>query len=111
MISIDEKEYTRTIKIRIGTDHEEKIGIIREWVHHQRKYVKYGGIYYDIAVLELGIGLLTIYIYNYWLLIAHPHECLQFSRLCTTQASNIVNVNLNPPLYFHIFQMKYRNLH
>ena len=72
MIRIDEKEYTRTIKIRIGTDHEEKIGIIREWVHRQRKYVKYDGIYYDIAILELGMGLFTIHIYNFSLVLDNP---------------------------------------
>ena len=55
LFSIDLKEFTRTVKIRDGTAHEEKIGVKREWVHERRKHVKNdNGVYYDIAILELS---------------------------------------------------------
>ena len=42
------------MKIRDGTKYEESIGVKREWSHPWR-LSGVTGVYYDIAILELGI--------------------------------------------------------
>ena len=60
--SIDKEKGIRTIKIRDGTEHEEVLGVKREWTFPWRNTVGgYGSpVYYDIAVLELGTKYLHV---------------------------------------------------
>ena len=58
--------------IRDGTKYEEVIGVRREWIHPWRTAATRGAsggtppVYYDIAILELGKGVLGLCEFQYF---------------------------------------------